>query len=164
MGLKSVVDYATSICTKYGQKVQRLSGLGMQLSSVPDDMDRPCRLACQDQTVQHRFYIVNGEVGWFPFGTDCARGDPDRRAFCLSGKCLDFGQDNMPLSVEEVTSHNNFSSNNRIKRSLSVQDSDYTVDQIIQYFFNINREKRKPIIDRDTISLDFDNPIEIHNT
>jgi len=35
MGLKSVVDYATSICTKYGQKVQRLSGLGMQLSSVP---------------------------------------------------------------------------------------------------------------------------------
>lgn len=51
-------------------------------------MDRPCRLACQDQTVQHRFYIVNGEVGWFPFGTDCARGDPDRQAFCLSGKCL----------------------------------------------------------------------------
>jgi len=51
-------------------------------------MDRPCRLACQDQTVQHRFYIVNGEVGWFPFGTDCTRGDPDRRAFCLSGKCL----------------------------------------------------------------------------
>lgn len=51
-------------------------------------MDRPCRLACQDQTVQHRFYIVNGEIGWFPFGTDCARGDPDRRAFCLSGKCL----------------------------------------------------------------------------
>lgn len=53
-----------------------------------EDMDRSCRLACQDQTVQHRFYIVNGEVGWFPFGTDCARGDPDRRAFCLSGKCL----------------------------------------------------------------------------
>lgn len=163
-GLKSVVDYATSICTKYGQKVQRLSGLGMQLSSVPEDMDRPCRLACQDQTVQHRFYIVNGEVGWFPFGTDCTRGDPDRRAFCLSGKCLDFGLDNMPLSIEEVTSHNNFSSNNRIKRSLSVQDSDYTVEQIIQYFYNINREKRKPIIDHDTISLDFENPIEIHNT
>lgn len=51
-------------------------------------MDRPCRLACQDQNVLHRFYIVNGEVGWFPFGTDCARGDPDRRAYCLSGKCL----------------------------------------------------------------------------
>lgn len=55
---------------------------------IAEDVDRPCRLACQDQTVQHRFYIVNGEVGWFPFGTDCARGDPDRRAFCLSGKCL----------------------------------------------------------------------------
>lgn len=25
-------------------------------------------------------------------------------------------------------------------------------------------EKRKPIIDRDMISLDFENPIEIHNT
>jgi hypothetical protein len=31
------VDYATTICTKYGQKVQRLSGLGMQLSSVPGE-------------------------------------------------------------------------------------------------------------------------------
>lgn len=39
MGLKSVVDYATSICTKYGQKVQRLSGLGMQLSSVPGNKE-----------------------------------------------------------------------------------------------------------------------------
>ncbi|XP_025201614.1 A disintegrin and metalloproteinase with thrombospondin motifs adt-1-like [Melanaphis sacchari] len=164
MGLKSVVDYATSICTKYGQKVQRLSGLGMQLSSVPEDKDRPCRLACQDQTVQHRFYIVNGEVGWFPFGTDCARGDPDRQAFCLSGKCLDFGPDNMPLSVDEITSHNNFSSNNRIKRSLSTQDSDYTVQQIIQSFFDMNREKRKPIIDHEIISLDFENPVEIHTT
>ncbi|XP_015368715.1 PREDICTED: A disintegrin and metalloproteinase with thrombospondin motifs 16-like [Diuraphis noxia] len=164
MGLKSVVDYATSICSKYGQKVQRLSGLGMQLSSVPEDMDRPCRLACQDQTVQHRFYIVNGEIGWFPFGTDCARGDPDRRAFCLSGKCLDFGVDNMPLSVEEVTSHNNFSSNNRIKRSPSVQDSDYTVERIIQHFFNINKDKKKSTIDRDIISLDLENPIEIHIT
>lgn len=163
MGLKSVVDYATSICTKYGQKVQRLSGLGMQLSSVPEDMDRPCRLACQDQTVQHRFYIVNGEVGWFPFGTDCARGDPDRQAFCLSGKCLDFGSDNMPLSLDELTSHNNFSSN-RIKRSLSTENSDYTLEQIIQNFFNINRDKRKPIIDHDMISLDFENPVEIHNT
>jgi len=63
-----------------------------------EDVDRPCKLACQDQTVPHRFYIVNGEIGWFPFGTDCARGDPDRRAFCLSGKCL--------VSIQYLTINN----------------------------------------------------------
>ncbi|VVC24170.1 Metallopeptidase, catalytic domain,Thrombospondin type-1 (TSP1) repeat,Peptidase M12B [Cinara cedri] len=171
LGLKSVVDYATTICTKYGQKVQRLSGLGMQLSSVPEDMDRPCRLACQDQTVQHRFYIVNGEVGWFPFGTDCARGDPDRHAFCLSGKCLDFGPDNMPLSVEDAVSHNNFSSNNRIKRSLHNYSDDnnnnYTLQEVIRQLFNANKQNRRPAIIKDyddKISLDFDNPVDFDNS
>ncbi|XP_050443117.1 A disintegrin and metalloproteinase with thrombospondin motifs adt-1-like isoform X2 [Adelges cooleyi] len=139
-GLKTVIEYATSICSKYGQKVQRLSGLGMQLSSVPDDMDRPCRLACQDQTVPHRFYIVNGEAGWFPFGTDCARGDPDRHAFCLSGKCLEFGPDNLPLSVEGMSLHSNFSSNNRIKRSVShVQNNNVLPDEntSLEQFLNL---------------------------
>lgn len=53
----------------------------------------------------------------------------------------------MPLSVEEVTSHNNFSSNNRIKRSLPVQDSDYTMEHIIQYFLNRGNVRLLPIID-----------------
>lgn len=52
-----------------------------------DDHDRPCRVACQDEAVPHRFYLVNGRDGWFPFGTDCARGRPVR-AFCISGRCL----------------------------------------------------------------------------
>lgn len=53
-----------------------------------EDPDRPCRVACQDDEVNHRFYMVNGEDGWFPFGTDCSRGVPEKRAYCVSGKCL----------------------------------------------------------------------------
>nr|XP_018902528.1 PREDICTED: A disintegrin and metalloproteinase with thrombospondin motifs 16-like [Bemisia tabaci] len=93
----SVADHATKICTKYSAKVRRLSGLGMQISAVSDDPDRPCRLACQDEAVKHRFYLVNGEDGWFPFGTDCSLGNSARKAYCISGKCLEFGDDGMPL-------------------------------------------------------------------
>ena len=32
--------------------------------------------------------MVNGEDGWFPFGTDCSRGVLEKRAYCVSGKCL----------------------------------------------------------------------------
>lgn len=52
------------------------------------DPDRACRIACQDESVLHRFYLVNGEDGWFPFGTDCTKGDTTKRAFCIRGKCL----------------------------------------------------------------------------
>ena len=45
-------------------------------------------MACQDDEVNHRFYLVNGEDGWFPFGTDCSRGVPDKKSYCVSGKCL----------------------------------------------------------------------------
>jgi hypothetical protein len=55
---------------------------------IPEDPDRPCRVACQDESVSHRFYLVNGEEGWFPFGTDCGRGVRSRQAYCVSGKCL----------------------------------------------------------------------------
>ncbi|CAG2061134.1 unnamed protein product [Timema podura] len=60
----------------------------MQISPTAEDPDRPCRVACQDDEVVHRFYLVNGEDGWFPFGTDCSRGASDRKAYCISGKCL----------------------------------------------------------------------------
>lgn len=53
----------------------------------------------------------------------------------------DFGPDNMPLSVEDMVSHHNFSSNNRIKRSLSIQDDNYTVEEVIRQF--IDRYKGK---------------------
>lgn len=58
------------------------------LFALVEDPDRPCRVACQDENVSHRFYLVNGEDGWFPFGTDCTRGLSDKRSYCISGKCL----------------------------------------------------------------------------
>nr|CAD7577313.1 unnamed protein product [Timema californicum] len=65
------------------------TGAGVsEYRNVPEDPDRPCRVACQDDEVVHRFYLVNGEDGWFPFGTDCSRGASDRKAYCVSGKCL----------------------------------------------------------------------------
>lgn len=58
------------------------------LFSPTEDPDRPCRVACQDENISHRFYLVNGKEGWFPFGTDCTRGSSDKKAYCISGKCL----------------------------------------------------------------------------
>lgn len=99
----SAVEYATKLCTKYSERVRRLSGLGVQLSPTSDDAHRPCRVACQDEAVLHRFYLVNGEEGWLPFGTDCSRGDASKRAYCVAGKCLEFGSDDTPLHGVEFT-------------------------------------------------------------
>ncbi|KAL1463754.1 hypothetical protein WDU94_015478 [Cyamophila willieti] len=83
--------------------MRRLSGLGVQLSPTAEDPHRPCRVACQDEAVLHRFYLVNGEEGWLPFGTDCSRGEVGKKAFCVTGKCLDFGSDDTPLHDVEFT-------------------------------------------------------------
>lgn len=53
----------------------------------------------------------------------------------------DFGPDNMPLSVEDMVSHHNFSSNNRIKRSLSIQDDSYTAKEVIKQFIDTYKGK-----------------------
>lgn len=92
---KSPYQYATMVCTKYKDRVRRLSGLGMQISPALEDPDRPCRVACQDERVSHRFYLVNGHEGWFPLGTSCGKKNA---SYCVSGKCLEFGPDNTPLS------------------------------------------------------------------
>jgi thrombospondin motif-containing protein 18 len=96
------------ICSKYKERVGRLSGVGMQIPPavgkiqslqnsqntqkytflLQEDPDRPCRVACQDENILHRYYLVNGEEGWFPFGTDCSRSTSDKKAYCISGKCL----------------------------------------------------------------------------
>ncbi|PNF35840.1 hypothetical protein B7P43_G09399 [Cryptotermes secundus] len=101
--LKTPFEHATTVCSKYRERVRRLSGFGMQISPVAQDPDRPCHVACQDDEVNHRFYLVNGEDGWFPFGTDCSRGVPEKRAYCISGKCLEFGSDDTPLHESEYT-------------------------------------------------------------
>ncbi|KAL3286741.1 hypothetical protein HHI36_001234 [Cryptolaemus montrouzieri] len=101
--IKSPFQHASIVCGKYKERVRRLSGLGMQISPVMEDPDRPCRVACQDENISHRFYLVNGEEGWFPFGTDCTRGNSDKKAYCISGKCLEFGLDGTPLTENEFT-------------------------------------------------------------
>ncbi|XP_023022167.2 ADAMTS metallopeptidase stall isoform X1 [Leptinotarsa decemlineata] len=101
--VKSPYQHASMVCTKYKERVRRLSGLGMQISPAVEDPDRPCRIACQDDFISHRFYLVNGEDGWFPFGTDCSRGTSGKKAYCVSGKCLEFGGDDTPLSESEFT-------------------------------------------------------------
>ncbi|KAG6454328.1 A disintegrin and metalloproteinase with thrombospondin motifs adt-1 [Manduca sexta] len=92
---KSPYQYATMVCSKYKERVRRLSGLGMQISPALEDPDRPCRIACQDERVSHRFYLVNGHEGWFPLGTACGHSND---SYCVSGKCLEFGGDNTPVS------------------------------------------------------------------
>lgn len=73
----------------------RLSGSGIQLGSVSGDPDRACKIACQDVSIGYRFYVVSSKDGWFPTGTSC--GSDIERAFCVLGKCLEFGQDRTPL-------------------------------------------------------------------
>ncbi|XP_065167157.1 LOW QUALITY PROTEIN: A disintegrin and metalloproteinase with thrombospondin motifs adt-1-like [Atheta coriaria] len=101
--MKTPFQHASVVCSKYKERVRRLSGLGMQISPALEDPDRPCRVACQDESIAHRFYLVNGEEGWFPFGTDCSRGLADKKAYCISGKCLEFGNDDTPESQSEFT-------------------------------------------------------------
>ena len=58
-------------------------GIGMQLTSTSVDPDRACKVACQDRDFSYRFYMVSGEKGWFPYGTDCGRGTAGREAYCI---------------------------------------------------------------------------------
>ena len=45
-----------------------------------------------------RFYVVSSSDGRMPSGTPC--GGPNQRAFCVMGKCLEFGPDQTPLQYE----------------------------------------------------------------
>lgn len=62
-----------------------LSGTGTQIAASVNDPDRSCKVACQDGYIDHRFYLVNGEQGFFPFGTKCSKKE---NRYCVSGKCL----------------------------------------------------------------------------
>ncbi|XP_018335694.1 A disintegrin and metalloproteinase with thrombospondin motifs adt-1 [Agrilus planipennis] len=97
--LKSPLQYASMICRQYKDKVQGLSGFGLQIfPNDEEDVDRPCKVACQDDKILHRFYLVNGKGGWFPFGTECSGRNMKRKAYCVSGKCIEFTQEDVPLS------------------------------------------------------------------
>lgn len=84
--MRSVDDFATDVCTSFMIRVRGLSGKGMQISGNSIDLDRSCRVACQDEYIRHRFYLVNGEQGFFPIGTRC--GPENSEMFCVLGRCL----------------------------------------------------------------------------
>lgn len=80
-----------------------LSGNGMQIAPSPIDPDRGCKVACQDEYLPHRFYLVNGDQGFFPFGTKCSRDSVNDNRYCVNGKCLQFDQRNIPLVESHIS-------------------------------------------------------------
>lgn len=101
--IETTQEFATNLCRKYQKKVRGLSGNGMQIAPNTIDPDRGCKVACQDEFLSHRFYLVNGEHGFFPFGTKCSRNTvPDNR-YCVNGKCLQFDKRNIPLVESHIS-------------------------------------------------------------
>jgi len=90
--LQTPAEYAEQTCARYKQKVRGLSGHGSQISASVEEPDRSCRVGCQDEFIKYRYYLVNGINGHFPIGTRCSQVD---KRYCLYGKCLEFGSDNI---------------------------------------------------------------------
>lgn len=112
-----------------------LSGNGMQLAPSPVDPDRGCKVACQDEYLPHRFYLVNGDQGFFPFGTKCSRDSINDNRYCVNGKCLQFDQRNIPL----VESHISLALY-RSRRSLTMDQTQPLI--VNDYNRNTARSKR----------------------
>ncbi|XP_065367757.1 A disintegrin and metalloproteinase with thrombospondin motifs 16 [Calliphora vicina] len=98
--LQTTTEYADHTCSRYKLKVRGLSGHGTQIAASVEDPDRSCRVGCQDEFIHHRFYLVNGNYGHFPLGTKCSNTD-DR--YCVQGKCLEFGADQIPLKQSHIS-------------------------------------------------------------
>lgn len=101
--IETTQEFATNLCRKYQKKVRGLSGNGMQIAPSPLDPDRGCKVACQDEYLSHRFYLVNGDQGYFPYGTKCSRDSVNDNRYCVNGKCLQFDQRNIPLVESHIS-------------------------------------------------------------
>lgn len=102
--IRTTTEFASNLCSRYMLKVRGLSGKGMQISPTVEDPDRSCKIACQDETITHRYYLVNGEQGHFPFGTKCSKSDG---RYCIRGRCLEFGIDDMPVLESQLNVNRN---------------------------------------------------------
>lgn len=132
--LQTTREFATKLCKNYQSKVRGLSGNGMQISPSPNDADRGCKVACQDEFIAYRFYLVNGEQGYFPFGTKCARGDDNR--YCVNGKCLEFDENNIPF-VEPQISLAHYRSKRKAPASLHpTERTDEMTNELLEVFLN----------------------------
>lgn len=132
-------------------KVRGLSGKGMQISPSIDDPDRGCRVACQDKFIPHRFYLVNGDHGFYPYGTKCSFRTDEKR-FCVNGKCLKFGADDTPVN-------GNFNNifNLRSKRSLAGRSRrHYTNYSPMNYSESISQKYLNRLISTINFNLELD--------
>lgn len=102
--IRTTTEYASKLCSRYMMKVRGLSGKGMQISPTVEDPDRSCKISCQDARITHRYYLVNGEQGHFPFGTRCSKSDG---RYCIRGRCLEFGIDDMPVVESQLNVNRN---------------------------------------------------------
>lgn len=102
--IRTTTEFASNLCSRYMRKVRGLSGKGMQISPTVEDPDRSCKIACQDELITHRYYLVNGDQGHFPFGTKCSKSDG---RYCIRGRCLEFGIDDMPVLESQIKVNRN---------------------------------------------------------
>ncbi|VVC96184.1 unnamed protein product [Leptidea sinapis] len=140
------------------------------------------RWSAANEHVSHRFYLVNGQEGWFPLGTACGKRNA---SYCVSGKCLEFGEDLTPLSesvftlpllpredngnsrhinvdVRQSSRHKRSLHRDRVtvKASLDRQDLDEIIARLnLTNDINVHTAYVERI--PDTIHLDFSNPIHI---
>lgn len=141
----------------------------MQLTNTAIDPDRACQVACQDREISYRFYMVSGEKGWFPYGTDCSRGIGSKDAYCVKGRCLEFGLDGTPLYVPLLGEENGL--HYLFKRSLILNtttrvagsiDQEY-LEQIVRDFnktLNSNGDKESKE-ELSQFDVNFDEPVDI---
>ncbi|KAM8711219.1 hypothetical protein ACLKA7_000369 [Drosophila subpalustris] len=158
--LQTAAEYAEQTCARYKQKVRGLSGRGSQISASVEEPDRSCRVGCQDEFIKYRYYLVNGRNGHFPIGTRCSQVD---RRYCLYGKCLEFGADNIlrqqsHISLALLRSKRDVQ---RQKRSYLYYDPVNITETITREFLN---KIVSSIIDFERQHLDFAaDPIELSN-
>lgn len=155
---------------KYQMKVRGLSGKGMQISPSVEDPDRGCRVACQDKFIPHRFYLVNGDHGFYPYGTKCSFKTDEKR-FCVNGKCLKFGVDDTPVSgsfnnIFNIRSKRSAASRNRrhytnyAPMNFSELVSQEYLERLLSRI-DFHREHGKNYVEGDQIDLN--NPIFVYS-
>ncbi|XP_073811990.1 ADAMTS metallopeptidase stall [Musca autumnalis] len=169
--LQTTGEFADNTCSGYKTKVRGLSGHGIQIAASVEDPDRGCRVGCQDEFIQHRFYLVNGNYGHFPLGTRCSNSG-DR--YCVQGKCLEFGADHIPLQKSHISlalfrsrrSAKKHQQHSRKKRSFLYYDPVNITETLTQDFIDnivnsiINQEENQ--VNEDNLlghHIEFTNPI-----
>ncbi|KAH8305999.1 hypothetical protein KR018_009807, partial [Drosophila ironensis] len=139
--LLTAAEFAEQTCSRYRHKVRGLSGHGSQISASIDEPDRSCRVGCQDERIKFRYYLVNGRNGHFPLGTRCS---PVAKRYCVYGKCLEFGDDDLPLDKVHISLGQLRMGFPRRKRSLPDEPSLY-YRNTFSNFSSENIEFNKPI-------------------